>query len=36
MNALWRNQQSQNFDYRVYEVAFDRGPEFHSDGQEFL
>lgn len=35
LNARYGGGNSQNFDYRVYGMAFDRGPEFHSDGQNF-
>ena len=34
-NARYGGGNGKTFDYRVYALGFDRGPEFHTDGQNF-
>ncbi len=34
-NARYGAGNNKNFDYRVYAMGFDRGPEYHPDGQNF-
>jgi iron complex outermembrane receptor protein len=34
-NARYGGGNGTTFDYRVYALGFDRGPEFHTDGQNF-
>src|SRR5271166_2884454 len=34
-NARYGSGNGKDFDYRVYALGFDRGPEFHRDGQNF-
>ena len=34
-NARYGGGHGTTFDYRVYALGFDRGPEFHTDGQNF-
>jgi iron complex outermembrane receptor protein len=35
VDARYGGGNSQNFDYRVYAMGFDRGPQYHSDGNRF-
>ena len=34
-NARYGGGNNKNFNYRIYAMGFDRGPEFHPDGQNF-
>jgi iron complex outermembrane receptor protein len=35
MNARYGGGNRKGFDYRVYAMGYDRGPEFHSDGKDY-
>jgi iron complex outermembrane receptor protein len=35
LNARYGGSNSRGLDYRIYELGFDRGPEFHPDGNNF-
>ena len=35
LNARYGGSRGRNFNYRVYGMAFERGPEFHPDGRNF-
>jgi iron complex outermembrane receptor protein len=34
-NAHYGGAAGKNFNYRIYSMGFDRGPEYHTDGQNF-